>query len=93
MTKITVLHYGYCLKNFLTYLAGKDPAEVNKEILRDFIEYLKAHGKSQKTIENYFSVLFTFYELLTCERPFWPTLLPALVLHTLIQKWNEKRVC
>ena len=67
MTKITVLHYGYCLKNFLTYLAGKDPVEVNKEILRGFIEYLKAQGKSQKTVENYFSVLSTFYEFLTFE--------------------------
>jgi integrase/recombinase XerD len=67
MTKITVLHYGYCLKNFLNYLAGKDPVEVNKEVLRGFIEYLKAQGKSQKTVENYFSVLSTFYEFLTFE--------------------------
>jgi integrase/recombinase XerD len=66
-TKITILHYGYCLKNFAAYLAGKDLSEVDKESLRGFIGYLKAQGKTQKTIENYFSVLSSFYEYLTYE--------------------------
>jgi integrase/recombinase XerD len=61
------LHYGYCLKNFTAYLAGKDLSKVDKESLRGFIGYLKAQGKSQKTIENYFSVLSSFYEYLTYE--------------------------
>ncbi|MCJ7443276.1 MAG: tyrosine-type recombinase/integrase [Methanotrichaceae archaeon] len=69
MAKITVLHYGYCLKNFGFYLTsiGTDPLRVDKEDLRGFIEYLKLQGKSQKTIENYFSVLSTFYEFLVFE--------------------------
>lgn len=66
-TKITVLHYGYCLKNFTIYLAGKDLSNVDKESLRGFIGYLKEQGKTQKTIENYFSVLSSFYEYLTYE--------------------------
>jgi len=66
-TKITVLHYGYCLKNFSIYLAGKALSDVDKEALRGFIGYLKAQGKTQKTIENYFSVLSSFYEYLTYE--------------------------
>jgi integrase/recombinase XerD len=66
-TKITILHYGYCLKNFAAFLAGRDLSEVDKESLRGFIGYLKAQGKTQKTIENYFSVLSSFYEYLTYE--------------------------
>ena len=66
-TKITVLHYGYCLKNFAKYLDVKDPLKADKEILRGFIGYLKAQEKTQKTIENYFSCLSSFYEFLVFE--------------------------
>ena len=66
-TKITALHYGYCLKNFKIYLAGRSPLDVNKDVLRGFIGYLKDQGKAQKTIENYFSVLSSFYEYLVFE--------------------------
>ena len=40
---------------------------MDKEILRGFIGYLKAQGTATKTIENYFSVLSSFYEYLTYE--------------------------
>jgi integrase/recombinase XerD len=66
-TKITALHYGYCLKNFCMFLDGKDISNVDKEALRGFIGYLKTQGKTTKTIENYFSVLSSFYEYLTYE--------------------------
>jgi integrase/recombinase XerD len=66
-TKITALHYGYCLKNFCVFLDGKDISSVDKEALRGFIGYLKAQDKTTKTIENYFSVLSSFYEYLTYE--------------------------
>jgi integrase/recombinase XerD len=66
-TKKTALHYGYCLKNFKAYLAGKSALTVDKETLRGFIAYLKAQGKTTKTIENYFSVLSSFYEYLVFE--------------------------
>ncbi|NPV61324.1 MAG: tyrosine-type recombinase/integrase [Methanotrichaceae archaeon] len=69
MAEVTVLHYGYCLKNFGAYLASKeaDPLHVNRDILRGFIEYLRKQGKTQKTVENYFAVLSTFYEYLAFE--------------------------
>lgn len=66
-TKTTVLHYGYCLKNYATYLAGKDPLKADKDTLRGFIGYLKKQDKTTKTIENYFSVLSSFYEYLAFE--------------------------
>ena len=66
-TKITVLHYGYCLKNYAAYLAGKDPLNADKDTLRGFIGYLKGQGKTTKTIENYFSVLSSFYEYMVFE--------------------------
>ncbi len=66
-TKITVLHYGYCLKNYAVYLAGKDPLKADKDTLRGFIGYLKGQDKTIKTIENYFSVLSSFYEYLAFE--------------------------
>ena len=40
---------------------------MDKEILRGFIGYLKAQGTATKTIENYFSVLSSFYEYLAFE--------------------------
>lgn len=69
MADVTVLHYSYCLKNFGTYLASKgaDPLHVDRDILRGFIEYLRLQDKTQKTIENYFAVLSTFYDYLTFE--------------------------
>jgi integrase/recombinase XerD len=65
--RMTTLHYGYCLKNFKDYLAGRDPLKVDKDILRGFIGHLKAQEKTTKTIENYFSVLSSFYEYLVFE--------------------------
>jgi len=69
MAEVTVKHYGYCLKSFGAYLAGKgaDPLQVDRDILRGFIEFLRQQGKAQKTIENYFAVLSTFYEYLVFE--------------------------
>ncbi len=66
-SKTSALHYGYCLKNYAAYLAGRDPLQVDKEDLRGFIGYLKAQEKTTKTIENYFSVLSSFYEYMVFE--------------------------
>ncbi len=66
-TKMTALHYGYCLRNFKAYLDGKDPLKADKDTFRGFISYLKAQDKTTKTIENYFSVLSSFYEYLAFE--------------------------
>ncbi len=66
-SKTTALHYGYCLKNYAAYLSGRDPLHADKETLRGFIAYLKAQEKTTKTIENYFSVISSFYEYLVFE--------------------------
>lgn len=66
-SKTTALHYGYCLKNYAAYLDGRDPLHADKETLRGFIAYLKAQEKTSKTIENYFSVISSFYEYLVFE--------------------------
>ena len=66
-SKTTALHYGYCLKNYATYLSGRDPLHADKETLRGFIAYLKSQEKTTKTIENYFSVISSFYEYLVFE--------------------------
>ena len=66
-SKTTALHYGYCLKNYAAYLSGRDPLQADKEDLRGFIAYLKAQEKTSKTIENYFSVISSFYEYLVFE--------------------------
>lgn len=65
--KQTALHYGYCLKNYQAYLNGLDPLTVDKDVLRGFIAYLKGQEKTTKTIENYFSVLSSFYEYMVFE--------------------------
>jgi integrase/recombinase XerD len=65
--KMTALHYGYCLRNYKAYLDGKDPLKADKDTLRGFISYLKAQDKTTKTIENYFSVLSSFYDYLAFE--------------------------
>jgi integrase/recombinase XerD len=69
MAKITILQYGYCLKGFSTYLSSQDASllDVNKEILRGFIEHLKSQNRLHKTIENNFTALSTFYEYLAFE--------------------------
>ncbi len=66
-SKTTALHYGYCLKNYAAYLDGRDPLQADKETLRGFIAYLKSQEKTSKTIENYFSVISSFYEYLVFE--------------------------
>ena len=66
-TEGTARHYRSCLSVFIKYLDGKKVLEVDKEILRGFIGYLKAQGTATKTIENYFSVLSSFYEYLAFE--------------------------
>lgn len=79
MAPNTVLHYGYCIKQFLDYLDswGADPLAVTKGDLRGFIEHLRRQGKEQKTIENYFSALGTYFEFLTYEEMIQSNPLPA----------------
>jgi len=70
MSPRSIPHYGSIPKIFRTYLEGKgaDFQNVDKDLLRGFIEYLRIEkGVAAKTIENYFAVLSTFYDYLVFE--------------------------
>lgn len=62
--------YHSALRIFGQYLSSRcvDPLAVTRENLRGFIEYMRMErGASQKTIENYFSTLSSFYDFLIFE--------------------------
>src|SRR5512138_386850 len=62
--------YHSALRIFGQYLSprGVDALVVSREDLRGFIEYMRMErGASQKTIENYFSTLSSFYDFLIFE--------------------------
>jgi integrase/recombinase XerD len=66
----TIPHYRSILRRFKAYLEpqGITFQEVGKEHLRGFIEHIRVErGASQKTVENYFAALSTFYEYLAFE--------------------------
>lgn len=69
MSPTTVVHYGYCLNSFCQYLdqRGSDILQVERDILRGYIDHLRREGKSSKTLENIFSVLSSFFDYLVYE--------------------------
>lgn len=70
MTEGSVLSYKYALKIFSIFLeeTNKSLLNINRETLREYIEYLRNSKElSQKTLENHFSVLSSFYEYLVYE--------------------------
>jgi len=70
LTRETIRNYKGQVKIFNEFLKryGKNFFSVDREILREFIKYLRFERKaSQRRIEHYFSGLSTFYEFLTYE--------------------------
>lgn len=70
MTPESIVRYVSTIRIFCKYLAKKKHGliEVDKDILRDFIEHLRLErGISQKTLENYFTEISCFYEFLAYE--------------------------
>ncbi|NYT02719.1 MAG: site-specific integrase, partial [Methanosarcinales archaeon] len=70
MSPGTVEVYIYNVKTFHKYLyqRGLDLLDVDKDILRDYLEYQRfERGLSQKTVENQFTTLSSFYEYLAYE--------------------------
>ena len=70
MSPRSIPHYGYIPKVFKKYLEdnGTNFQEVDKVILRGFIEYLRMDKEvAGKTVENYFAVLSSFYDYLMFE--------------------------
>lgn len=70
MAKGSIPRYLSVLKIFCNYLDGRKMSllDVDRDILRDFLEYLREDRcVSHKTIENYFTVISSFYEYLAYE--------------------------
>jgi integrase/recombinase XerD len=62
--------YKSALKMFALYLSSKgvNILDVDRDVLRGFIEHSRERGLSQRTIELIFSVLSSFYEYLVYEK-------------------------
>ncbi len=70
MTPESIVRYVSTLRIFSTFLKEKgfDPLQVDGTILRDWLEHLRIDRKvSQKTLENYFTEISSFYEFLLYE--------------------------
>lgn len=69
LTEETIGRYRSPLKLFASFVAGREKTvlDVDKHILKDFIHYRREQGVDQKTLENNFTALSTFYEFLCFE--------------------------
>jgi integrase/recombinase XerD len=70
MSPRSIPHYGYIPRVFERYLESQNARfeDVDKDLLRGFLEYLRIDKKAaEKTVENYFAVLSTFYDYLNFE--------------------------
>ncbi len=67
MTMESIRHYQTSLKIFIQYLGEHNitPLDLDVDTLREFLSYLMEERKVKfKTLENYFSVLSSFYDYL-----------------------------
>jgi integrase/recombinase XerD len=69
LTDETIGRYKSPLKLFFSFLSqqNKTILDVDKHVLKDFIHYRRAQEVDQKTLENNFTALSTFYEFLCFE--------------------------
>lgn len=69
LTDETIVRYKSALKIFFAFLQqrGQTVVEVDKHVLKDFIHYRREQDIDQKTLENNFTALSTFYEFLCFE--------------------------
>lgn len=69
LTDETIGRYKSPLKLFFTFLKGRNQTilDVDKHVLKDFIHYRREQKVDQKTLENNFTALSTFYEFLCFE--------------------------
>jgi integrase/recombinase XerD len=70
MSPLSVKGYIYNVRKFREYLDqhGVHLLDVDKDILRDYLEYMRyERGLHQKTVENNFTTLSSFYEYLAYE--------------------------
>jgi integrase/recombinase XerD len=70
LTPESTVRYASTLRIFNEFLQGKglDLLQVDGNVLRDWLEFLRIDRKvSQKTLENYFTEISSFYEFLLYE--------------------------
>jgi integrase/recombinase XerD len=69
LTDETIGRYKSPLKLFFVFLKGRNQTihDVDKHVLKDFIHYRREQKVDQKTLENNFTALSTFYEFLCFE--------------------------
>lgn len=69
LTDETIGRYKSPLKMFFAFLKNRNQTilEVDKHLLKDFIHFRREQGVDQKTLENNFTALSTFYEFLCFE--------------------------
>ena len=69
LTDETIGRYKSPLKMFFSFLQQRNQTIINvdKHVLKDFIHFRREQGVDQKTLENNFTALSTFYEFLCFE--------------------------
>lgn len=69
MTPESIRRYISSLRTFLAWLDGRgiDVKHVDRFVLRELLSYLRSKGLKQKTLENYFSAISSFYDFLQYE--------------------------
>ncbi len=69
LTEETIGRYKSPLKIFFVFLQDRNRTvlDVDKHVLKDFIHFRRSQGVDQKTLENNFTALSTFYEFLCFE--------------------------
>jgi integrase/recombinase XerD len=69
LTDETIGRYKSPLKLFFAFLRERNQTilDVDKHVLKDFIHFRREQGVDQKTLENNFTALSTFYEFLCFE--------------------------
>ncbi len=65
----TIISYTPIVKNFLRFLQGQGvhPFDVDRFVLKEYLRYRRGQGLDQKTLDNNFVALSTFYGFLAFE--------------------------
>jgi len=69
MTEGSIQSYRWVIKHFFEFLNshGVSPYKAEKHVFIEYLRFRKTQRVSQKTLENNFTVLSSFYEYLTFE--------------------------
>jgi len=67
MSPETIHTYAWNIDDYRKFLGKKDPAKIERQDLKAYLDYLRSRGVSKKTASLYFAVLKTFYDWLVYE--------------------------